>query len=126
MAPAWSVSWQPLATARYSKVCWVKESGLVAATLPAISPPASLAAAARMAAEVIDAGGGRIRVGEAVGGQGVHEPERRGGQNIREGPGGAGAGHLGLELILPDGDQLDRDVGLLLEPVDDPLRGLNP
>src|SRR5215217_3788543 len=55
MAPAWLVSWQPLATARYSKVCWVKESGLVAATIPAIPSLVRVVAAARIAAKVVGA-----------------------------------------------------------------------
>src|SRR5829696_4367361 len=55
MAPAWSVSWQPLATARYSKVCWVKESGLVAATIPALPARLRVVAAARIAAKVVGA-----------------------------------------------------------------------
>jgi hypothetical protein len=56
----------------------------------------------------------------------MDKPERRGGQHVGQGAGGAGAGHLGLELVLADRNQLDLDVGLLLEPVDDRLGGLDP
>jgi hypothetical protein len=48
--PPWSsVSWQPLARAKYSKVCSVKDSpALVAATIPAWPDWFSLVAAARI------------------------------------------------------------------------------
>jgi hypothetical protein len=34
----------------------------------------------------------------------MHKPKRRGSQHIGQGSGGAGAGELGLELVLADGD----------------------
>jgi hypothetical protein len=49
MAPRSSVSWQPLASARYSKVCWVNPSAaVVAATIPLRPGSLSLVAAARI------------------------------------------------------------------------------
>jgi hypothetical protein len=48
--PLSSVSWQPLASAKCSKVCWVKVSpALVAATIPSTLPAFSLSAAALIA-----------------------------------------------------------------------------
>src|SRR4029450_3976094 len=97
MVPAWSTNWQLLAKARYSKVCWVKESpGLGAATIPALPPRASVVGAHRILShavgaaapapgpavrlypaeaplgkglppEGVDDGGSRIGVGDAVG-----------------------------------------------------------
>jgi hypothetical protein len=56
----------------------------------------------------------------------MREPKRYRCQDVGQGSSGAGPSELGLELILTDRDQLDADVGLLFEPVDDRLGGLDP